>query len=112
MPENKGRVVYVDVDDTLIRSVGDTRIAMPRTVEYVQALKANGDRVYCWSTGGAEYARATAEELGIVDCFEGFLPKPDVMIDDQLISEWRNLQLLHPFSLPAPPRPIEPDDEV
>jgi hypothetical protein len=30
---------------------------------------------------GAEYANA-AEELGIADCFAGFLPKPTLIIDD------------------------------
>ena len=34
-----------------------------------------------WLTGGAAYARASAERLQIADCFSAFLPKPQVMID-------------------------------
>lgn len=51
--------------------------------------------MYCWSSGGAEYARSTAEELGIADCFAAFLPKPHLLIDDVSIAEWK-LTELHP----------------
>jgi hypothetical protein len=30
------------------------------------------------------------------DCFSGFLPKPDVYIDDQAFDEWRDCRHLHP----------------
>ena len=30
-----------------------------------------------------------AVELGIEDCFQAFLPKPDAYVDDQEASEWR-----------------------
>ena len=42
-----------------------------------------------WSSGGAEYARSAASELGIESCFVAFLPKPDAYLDDQPVSEWR-----------------------
>lgn len=106
------RVIYVDVDDTLVRSVGQKRIPMPGTVEYVRALKKQGADLYCWSSGGADYAQRSAIELGISDCFTAFLPKPQVMIDDQLISEWRGLLFLHPLSLPSLPQEAdEKNDE-
>lgn len=88
-------VVYVDIDDTLIRSVGTKRIPLPSTVGYVQALSEQGARLFCWSAGGAEYAREVASELGIESCFEAFLPKPELMIDDTLIANWPLLEM-HP----------------
>ena len=90
------RVVFVDVDDTLVRSVGTKRIPMPAVVAAVRALYGRGDALYLWSSGGADYARASAVELGVEECFLGFLPKPDVYIDDQSVDEWRYCQHLLP----------------
>jgi phosphoserine phosphatase len=90
-----GRVIFVDVDDTLVRSFGSKRIPMGPMVERVAALKQAGADLYCWSSGGAAYAEASARELGIHDCFTGFLPKPQVLIDDVLITAWKLTQL-HP----------------
>lgn len=84
-------VVLVDVDDTLVRTAGTKRIPMVRTIERVRALHAEGHELYLWSTGGAEYARESAVELGIEQLFVGFLPKPQVYIDDQEFGEWRGV---------------------
>lgn len=89
-------VCFVDVDDTLVRSFGSKRIPMTVQVERVRELHARGVELYCWSTGGAAYALRSAEELGIEQCFAGYLPKPQVMIDDQAPGEWRSLTCLHP----------------
>jgi len=83
------RVVFVDVDDTLIRSVGAKRIPMPAVVARIRELHEAGALLYLWSSGGAEYARSAASELGIASCFVAFLPKPDAYLDDQPVSEWR-----------------------
>jgi hydroxymethylpyrimidine pyrophosphatase-like HAD family hydrolase len=83
------RVVFVDVDDTLMRSVGAKRIPMTAVVEGIRRLHEQGVQLYLWSSGGAEYARSSAMELGIQDCFVTFLPKPDVYVDDQAVHEWR-----------------------
>ncbi len=90
-------IIYVDVDDTLVRSVGTKRIPMPSVIAHVRHLKAGGHTIYLWSSGGAEYARNSAEALGIADCFAGFLPKPNVMIDDQPVHEWRDCRHLYPL---------------
>lgn len=84
-------VVYVDVDDTLVRTAGTKRIPIVRMVERVRALHAEGHELYLWSTGGAEYARESAVELGIEGLFIGFLPKPHLYIDDQEFGVWRGL---------------------
>ena len=91
-------VIYVDVDDTFVRSYGTKRIAIPAAIERIRQLKEQGAQLYCWSSGGADYARASAEEFGIGQCFVGFLPKPQVVLDDQAISEWRYLLQVHPSS--------------
>jgi phosphoglycolate phosphatase-like HAD superfamily hydrolase len=83
------RIIFVDVDDTLVRSVGQKRIPMPRVVDSVRTLHRQGVHLYLWSSGGADYARHCATELGIVDCFIAFLPKPHAYIDDQAVHDWR-----------------------
>lgn len=89
-------VVYVDVDDTLIRSIGNTRIPIPAAIRHVQSLFEDGATLYCWSAGGAAYAQASAEEVGLAACFTAFLPKPQVIIDDQPIHDWRRLLHVYP----------------
>lgn len=90
-------VVYVDVDDTLIRSVGSKRIPVPATIEHVRTLHAQGAELYCWSAGGAVYAQKSAEECGLGGCFKGYLPKPQVLIDDRKVSEWPRCLTVHPM---------------
>lgn len=80
---NRKLTIYVDVDDTLIRSVGKKQIPMPPSVNYVRRMHAEGHNLYCWSRGGGEYSRDVAKSLGIEDCFVAFLPKPDICLDDQ-----------------------------
>ncbi len=83
------QIIFIDVDDTLVRSVGKTRIPMPGVIARVRELHLTGAELYLWSSGGAEYARASALELGLEECFVAFLPKPDIYIDDQAVSDWR-----------------------
>jgi hypothetical protein len=96
MPDPHPLIVYVDVDDTLVRSVGTKRIPIPGAISHVRRLKQEGAELYCWSSGGAAYARSSAEELGLAECFSAFLPKPHIMLDDQPIGEWRRLAQVHP----------------
>jgi len=91
-------VIYVDVDDTLVRNVGAKRIPMPSVVTHVRELFEAGVTLYCWSSGGADYSQSTAGELGIADCFVGFLPKPNVIIDDQNVAEWRHCVEVGPLT--------------
>ena len=77
------RTIYIDVDDTLIRSAGKTQIPMPASVEYVRRMHAAGHALYCWSRGGREHAYNVSTSLDIAECFEEFLPKPDVCLDDR-----------------------------
>ena len=88
--------VYVDVDDTFVRSASSKRIPMPAAIQHVRNLKAQGAILYCWSSGGSVYARRSAEEFVIVDCFEAFLPKPNVLLDDMPMSAWPRFITVHP----------------
>jgi phosphoserine phosphatase len=90
-------VVFVDVDDTLVRSVGTKRIPMPNVIRTIRRLKTQGATLYCWSSGGSEYARTSAKEFGLEDCFVSYLPKPEVMIDDQPFQDWRRLRHVYPL---------------
>jgi len=92
-------VVYVDVDDTLVRCVSHKRIPIPKVVEHVRALADSGATRYCWSSGGASYAKKSVEELGIAEYFSGFLPKPNVFLDDQPPDAWRGSVHIHPLSV-------------
>ena len=90
------RVVFVDVDDTLVRTVGTKRIPMLAAIEKVRELHKDGALLYLWSSGGGAYAEETASEFGLTDLFTAFLPKPDVYIDDQAFQDWRYCQHVLP----------------
>ena len=89
-------VIDVDVDDTFVRSYGTKRIPIPAVVKHIRALWQQGAELYCWSSGGAQYAQESAVEFGLGDCFLTFLPKPNVLLDDQKIGDWRRLLEVHP----------------
>ncbi len=89
-------VIYVDVDDTFVRSFGSKRIPMTSTIERIKALHAEGAELYCWSSGGSLYAQESAAEFGVEECFTGFLPKPNILIDDVKLAKWHELAELHP----------------
>jgi len=57
--------VYVDVDETFLRNYGTKQMPIPSVIEHVKALKEEGAILYCWSSGGAEYAQQSAEKFGI-----------------------------------------------
>ncbi|WP_027482566.1 DUF705 domain-containing protein [Deinococcus pimensis] len=90
-------VVYVDVDETLIRNYGKSRIPIPTVIKQVRRLFEQGAELYCWSSGGAQYARQSAVECGLEECFVAFLPKPQVLIDDQHMTAWRRMTHVHPM---------------
>ncbi len=93
-------IIAIDRDETFVRNYVAKRIAIPSVIEYIKKLKSDGTIMYCWSSGGAIYAKESAEEFGIADCFIGFLPKPQVMIDDMNFSQWRNLLQIRPNECP------------
>lgn len=89
-------IIYVDVDETFVRSAGTKRIPMTSVIHHIQQLKEQGATLFCWSSGGADYAKQSAQEFGIDHCFVAFLPKPNAILDDQNFEDWRYLKYVHP----------------
>ncbi len=89
-------VIFVDVDDTFVRSASHARVPMPEVIEAIRRLHREDAALYCWGSGGAHYAQQSAEEFGVAECFAGFLPKPHILIDDVAIINWRRLRHVHP----------------
>ena len=92
----KESVIFIDVDDTLIRTFGTKQIPIPTAIQYVRDMFNAGNVLYCWSRGGAQYSRDVAIKLGIADCFVCFLPKPEVVVDDRLEQLLDHCEFIHP----------------
>jgi len=75
----KNASIFVDVDLTLVDS---NKNLLPGAVEALAKLRDKGCHLILWSTNGAEYARKIAGLYRLTDLFEGFAPKPDIIIDD------------------------------
>ncbi|MEO8064732.1 MAG: hydrolase [Pseudomonadota bacterium] len=97
-PYKRGAAIYVDVDDTLVHHARAAPHPIAHVIEQVRRLHTRGFALYCWSTGGADYAQRIATELGLAECFTAFLPKPTILIDDQEMSVWL-LKTFHPMAL-------------
>ncbi len=48
-------------------------------------------------TGAETQLKTIANDLGIEECFVGFLPKPTLIIDDQAIQDWRGCKHERPI---------------
>lgn len=75
----KNANVFVDVDLTLVDSQGRL---ITGAREALLRLKDRGCHLFLWSTVGMEYAKSTAKRLKLEDLFEGYVSKPDIIIDD------------------------------
>ena len=92
--------IYVDVDDTLVRKhLKPVGRPIAPVIAHVRRLHREGAHMYCWSTGGADHAREAAQRLGIDALFVGFLPKPQVFIDDEEAAEWPHFVHVRPRRL-------------
>ena len=89
-------IVYVDVDNTLVRTTALGREPIKAVIDHVRRLKDDGAELYLWSAGGANYCREIAAELGIEHCFTAFLPKPRIMIDDEEVRDLVFCTTFHP----------------
>ena len=75
----KNANIFVDVDLTLVD--GNGRL-LDGAKEALELLKARGCHLFLWSSVGGEYARKVASLHHLLDLFEGFASKPDIVIDD------------------------------
>ena len=71
--------IFIDVDLTLIDANGRM---LPGAADALKQLRDKDCHLFLWSTNGAEYAQKVATLLGLTELFEGFSPKPDIIIDD------------------------------
>ncbi len=73
--------VFFDVLGTLLTG---EEVSRPRAREAFVRLREEGHEVYLWSSGGAGYAAAAAELLGVADLVAGCFDKrqePDIPVD-------------------------------
>ena len=89
-------IVYVDVDETLVSNAGAEQQPIFEVVAHLRRIHAEGVKLYCWSAGGADYARRCAALADVEDLFETFLPKPRAMIDDTYVADWPFCVAVHP----------------
>ncbi len=75
----KNANIFIDVDLTLIDANGKL---LNGARESLHILKEAGCHLFLWSTVGADYCRKIAELHQLVDYFEGFTAKPDIIVDD------------------------------
>ena len=75
----KNANIFVDVDLTLVDANGKL---LEGAREALQKLREEGCHLFLWSTCGAEYCRKVAALHRLMDFFEGFTAKPDIVIDD------------------------------
>ncbi|HSS29218.1 MAG TPA: hypothetical protein VLL50_14820 [Usitatibacter sp.] len=95
----EGRVFFVDVDGTLERKILGIEVPLKNVCEGVRLLKRQGALVYLWSTGGASHARKAAREAKIEKLVDGFLPKPNVYVDDEPVRDWKDCERWKPKKL-------------
>jgi cation transport ATPase len=93
-------VMYVDVDGTLERKFLGFEKSNKTMVDAIRRLHAEGMQIYIWSTGGAGHARDAATKCGVEELCAGFLPKPNICVDDKPPSRWKDFKRLKPRQMP------------
>jgi hypothetical protein len=90
----KGRCLYVDVDNTLIRPaafgpevllLGSTHYTvLGHNVETLKRFSDNpGTTIFVWSLGGAEWAEKVVRALKLQDYVDFCISKPTWFLDDR-----------------------------
>jgi len=75
----KNANVFVDVDLTLVDTKGNL---LDGAREALIKLKDKGCHLFLWSSVGVDYAKKVAALHKLMDLFEGYASKPDIIIDD------------------------------
>ena len=81
-------------------------------IQHVRDLDGAGLALFARSTAGAGHACTTAIELGLEGCFQTFLPRIHIIIDDQAPAEWRRLIHVHPVEASAKTPEDSPKDSA
>jgi len=79
-PPPPPRVIYIDVDKTLInlRGVVNTRI-----VDWARDKHKDGFEIVIWSSRGTEHCINAANKSGLNDIISAAISKPGFIVDDQ-----------------------------
>lgn len=90
--------IYIDIDGTLTDSP-DNRWGrvIPKRIEAVKRLIANGDRVVLWSAGSDEYAKEFAKKYDLK--VHAAIGKPRYCVDDKKNLRLHGLSVLDPTVL-------------
>jgi len=88
--------VFSDVDGTLERRTLGIKRSPEPMIAMIRRLHEQGAPMIIWSTGGADHARDAAEKAGIASLCAGFLPKPNILIDDTRPARWKDCKRLTP----------------
>lgn len=127
------RVIFVDVDDTLViwdwkefdpegktlvsienPEANCTELVMPhnRHVQLIRQFKARGHTIVVWSQGGWSWAESVVKTLGIENLVDFVMDKPNWYIDDLPAEAFMRLPIyLHPTDKTKDKRWGIPDEE-
>jgi hypothetical protein len=95
----RGQAYYIDVDGTLERKILGIEVPLKNVAQGLQLLKREGALVFLWSTGGVQHARKAAREAKIEKYVDGYLPKPNVYVDDKPVAKWKDCERWKPRKL-------------
>jgi phosphoglycolate phosphatase-like HAD superfamily hydrolase len=75
----KNANIFIDNDLTLVDEQGRL---LEGVREALQRFQGEGCHLFLWSSVGVEYCRKVATLHNLTDFFEGYVSKPDIIIDD------------------------------
>ena len=86
-------IIYVDVDDTLVRTDGSKRIPVPAVIDHVRKLADKDDELYLWSEVALRtpVLRRTNSEAQVAS-ERSFRSQ----MSSKVLNEWRRLLGMHP----------------
>ena len=75
----KNANIFIDVDLTLVDASGKL---LDGAKDALQRMRDKGCHLFLWSTCGADYCRKIADLHKLSEFCEGYVAKPDIIIDD------------------------------
>jgi hypothetical protein len=89
-------IIYVDANALFTQAADATRTPAQSVIKHVRSLHLAGVELYCWSAAGGAFCEEVVREMGLEACFRACLPKPNVIIDRERVTEWTSLVHSHP----------------
>lgn len=85
---NSTKLIFVDIDDTLVIWAGSDYTPHPLHIESIKKFYKRGHTLIAWSAGGATWAARVVRELNLEQYFWAAIGKPDWFLDDKTSSEF------------------------